>query len=58
MIKDPTVKKNMFQKFIAKITPSDEKKSLPKMLAVPLEGQINLTGVPGQIINMVWTIKN
>ena len=38
MIKDPSLKKSMFQKLLAKVTPSEDKKKLPKLLAVSTKG--------------------
>lgn len=60
MIKDPTLKKsNMFSKILAKLTPSEEKKKLPKQMAVAVNGaSINVAGKPGKQINLEWTLKN
>ena len=60
VIKDTSLKKsNMFQKMIAKITPSDDKKKLPKLLAVPVNGNsINVVGTPGKQVVLEWTLKN
>jgi hypothetical protein len=60
VIKDPSLKKStMFSKIIAKITPSDDKKKLPKLLAVAVNGNsINVVGTPGKQVVLEWTLKN
>ena len=49
----------MFSKLMAKLTPSEEKKKLPKQMAVAVNGaSINVAGKPGKQVNLEWTLKN